>query len=159
MGHSFGGAVAQEYARLYPEKLKAMILIGTGTRFKLSQAYRKAHEKGMDVQNISAGDMPLPIRRGYEMLKKVSGPALHADQLAAGAFDSTPWIASVEVPALVLWGSSDFITPRELPETLARMLPKASFQVIEGSGHVLMVEAPAAFNTTVSEFMSRIENP
>ncbi len=153
MGHSFGGAIVQEYARLYPEKLKGIILIATGTGFKLSSAYRELHEKGIDVENLDSDDIPASIRQGYDMLKKVSGPLLHADLLAAGAFDSTAWISSVQVPALVLWGSADFITPRDLPEQLACMLPNASFHVIENAGHVLMVEAVDAFNTAVAAFM------
>jgi len=155
MGHSFGGAIVLEYARLYPEKLKGIILIATGTGFKLSQAYRELHAGGVDVESLDSTAIPESIRQGYEMLKKVSGPLLHADLLAAGAFDSTPWIASIKIPSLVLWGSTDFITPRELPEGLARMLPNASFQVIEGSGHVLMIEAVKTFNAAVSEFMLR----
>jgi pimeloyl-ACP methyl ester carboxylesterase len=156
MGHSFGGAIVQEYGRLYPEKLKGIILIATGTGFKLSSAYRELHENGIDVASLDTAAIPATIRQGYDMLKKVSGPALHADLLAAGAFDSTAWISSVQTPALVLWGSSDFITPRDLPEQLARMLPKASFHVIENAGHVLMVEATEAFNKAVAEFMEGI---
>ncbi len=153
MGHSFGGAIVQEYARLYPEKLKGIILIATGAGFKLSSAYSELYEHGIDVENPHSTAIPESIRQGYAMLKKVSGPLLHADLLAAGSFDSTGWIASVEVPALVLWGSADFITPRDLPETLALMLPNAAFQVIEDAGHVLMIEGVNPFNIAVSEFM------
>jgi pimeloyl-ACP methyl ester carboxylesterase len=156
MGHSFGGAIVQEYARLYPKKLKGIVLIATGTGFKLSSAYRELHAHGVDVANLHSTDIPQSIRQGYEMLKKVSSPVLHADLLAAGAFDSTAWISSVQTPALVLWGSDDYITRRELPEQLARMLPNASFHVIECAGHVLMVEATQAFNTAVAEFMTRL---
>ena len=159
MGHSFGGAIAQEYARLYPEKLKGLILTATGTAFKLSSAYRELHEQGVDVESLDSEAIPASIRQGYDMLKRVSGPLLHADLLAAGCFDSTAWISSVQTQTLVLWGSADFITPRALPEQLACMLPNASFQVIENAGHVLMVEATEAFNTAIFEFMNRVENP
>jgi pimeloyl-ACP methyl ester carboxylesterase len=156
MGHSFGGAIVQEYARLYPEKLKGIILIATGTAFKLSRAYRELHGNGVDVESLDSDALPASIRQGYDMLKRVSGPLLHADLLAAGAFDSRAWIASVQTPALVLWGCSDFITPRDLPEQLACMLPNASFHVIEHAGHVLMVEAVDAFNTAVASFMMNL---
>lgn len=153
MGHSFGGAIVQEYARLYPEKLKAIVLAATGTGFKLSQAYRELHEQGITMENLDASVVPKHLRQGYEMLKHVSGPALHADLLAAGAFDSTAWISSVQVPALVIWGSDDLITPRELPQQLAAMLPNAAFQVIAAAGHVLMIEAVGAFNAAIAQFM------
>lgn len=155
MGHSFGGAIVQEYARLYPEKLKGIILIATGAGFKFSQAYRELYASGVDIENLASADIPQSIRQGYAMLKKVSGPLLHADLLAAGCFDSQPWISTVQVPALVLWGSADCITPGELPEQLAHMLPNASLQVIENAGHVLMVDSIVACNNAVAEFMTR----
>ncbi|MBN2106609.1 MAG: alpha/beta hydrolase [Deltaproteobacteria bacterium] len=156
MGHSFGGAIVQEYSRLFPEKLKGILLIATGAGFKLSSSYRELHENGVDVERLNSDAIPASIRQGYDMLKKVSGPALHADLLAAGAFNSTAWISAIQVPALVLWGSADCITPRDLPEQLACMLPNASFHVIEHAGHVLMVEAVDAFNTAVAAFMIKI---
>ncbi len=155
MGHSFGGAIVQEYARRYAHKLKGIVLAATGTKFKLSRAYRELHESGANVQNLEVAAIPDDIRQGYDLLKRVSGPLLHADLLAAGAFDSSGWISSLAVPALVLWGSSDFITERELPESLYRQMSNASFHVIEGAAHVLMVDAPNAFNAAVSEFMER----
>lgn len=158
MGHSFGGAIVQEYAHLYPEKLKGMVLAATGTGFRFSQTYRELHDPGRDAGKIDIAELPHHMQQGYDMLKSVSGPSLHADLLAAGAFDSSNWIASVRVPALVLWGNRDFITPRDLPAELARQLPQSEFHVIDGAGHVLMVEASKAFNDAVAQFLSRIEN-
>jgi pimeloyl-ACP methyl ester carboxylesterase len=47
MGHSFGGAIVQEYARCYPRKVRGMVLAGTGTRFWMSRTYRDLYEQGI----------------------------------------------------------------------------------------------------------------
>ena len=46
MGHSFGGAVAQEFARHYAEKLKGLILIGTGPNFRFQKFTKTSMNRG-----------------------------------------------------------------------------------------------------------------
>jgi 3-oxoadipate enol-lactonase len=97
--------------------------------------------------------LPESFKKGYELLLGQSSTALHADLFAAARFDSSAWVESLRVPALVIWGSRDKITPRELPEELARKLPVARFHIIQGAGHVVMVDARNEFNRTVADFI------
>jgi pimeloyl-ACP methyl ester carboxylesterase len=155
MGHSFGGAIAQEYTRRYPHKIRGMVLVGTGIRFVLSCAYRELCERTAspaDVTSVSAM-LPESFKKGYELLLGQSNAALHADLFAAARFDSSAWVESLRVPALVIWGSNDEITPRELPEELATKLPVAHFHIIQGAGHVVMVDARNEFNKVVADFI------
>jgi len=153
MGHSFGGAIAQKYARLYPSRVAGLVLIGTGTRFRLSGTYRQLFEKGLDPDDPAARtQVPEKFLEAYAFLKNNSSPALHADLLAAGRFDSRPWIGTVATPALVLRGENDSVTPPDMPAELARLLPRAELATIENAGHVVMLEARDAFNERVSAF-------
>lgn len=159
LGHSFGGAIVQEYAHAYPHKVKGLILISTGTGFKFSRTYRRLHNQGMEIANMAdSGELPQAFQKGYEFLNAVGGTTLHADLLAAGQFDSSSWISSVNTPSLVMWGSNDIITPKELPENLSRSLPRSEFHIIAGVGHVVMVEAPEGFNNVVKAFMEKHTN-
>jgi len=60
-GHSLGGAVAQEYAALFPEKTEGIVLVGTGLRFDVSKEYldllQRDFEKAVKVScdNAYAG--------------------------------------------------------------------------------------------------------
>ena len=162
MGHSFGGAIAQEYARAFSHKIRGLVLVATGITFKFSTMYRSLHEQGFDasadINNFSASVHPEltdVFFKGFEFLKNNSDTTLHADLLAAGAFDSAQWIASIKLPSLVIWGSNDIITPKELPENLASSLSGSEFCVIQNAGHVVMVEAPNEFNTIVKNFMEK----
>ena len=156
MGHSFGGAIAQEYARCHPHKIRGMVLVATGMQFVLSRTYRELFEHGAlataDVTTESAM-LPESFKKGYELLLGQSSAALHADLFAAARFDSSAWVESLRMPSLVIWGSRDEITPRELPEELARKLPVARFHIIQGAGHVVMVDARNEFNKAVADFI------
>ena len=162
MGHSFGGAIAQEFARHYAVKLKGLILIGTGPNFRLSKIYKELYEQGIDLsqkENIKSfllsKDVPYSFIKGYETLKKMSSSVLHDDLLAAGKFDSASWLSSIKVPSLVLWGEHDTITPKELPVKLSELLPLSEFKIIKKSGHVVMIDARDEFNSTIKEFIQK----
>jgi pimeloyl-ACP methyl ester carboxylesterase len=162
MGHSFGGAIAQEFARHYAEKLKGLILIGTGPNFRFSKIYKKLYEQGIDLSQkediksfLLSKDVPDSFIRGYEALKKMSNGILHDDLLAAGKFDSTSWLSSVKIPSLVLWGEHDSITPKKLPIKLSDLLPVSEFKIINNSGHVVMIEARDEFNSIAKDFIQQ----
>jgi pimeloyl-ACP methyl ester carboxylesterase len=162
MGHSFGGAIAQEFAHHYAEKLKGLILIGTGPNFRFSKIYRELHEQGIDLSQkediksfLLSKDVPDSFIKGYEALKEMSSSVLHNDLIAAGKFDSTPWLSSVKVPSLVLWGEHDSITPKKLPVKLSNLLPASEFKIINNSGHVVMIDARDEFNSIAKDFIQQ----
>lgn len=153
MGHSFGGAVVQEFARMHPSQAAGLVLIGTGTRFRFSETYRALFDKGLDPDDPAAcQQLPEKFRDAFAFLKNNSSPALHADLMAAGRFDSRAWIGAVTAPALVVRGADDCITVPEMPAELADMLPHAELVTLEEAGHVVMLEARDDFNSRVSAF-------
>lgn len=58
----------------------------------------------------------------------------------------------VRVPALVIVGDEDRVTPPSAAVALADELPDGRLEVIEGAGHIPMMEAHAAFNDRVATF-------
>ena len=68
--------------------------------------------------------------------------AFPAESLARGLeylteIDLRPSLASVEAPALVLHGSEDRVVPAAAAVELARLIPDATLQLLDGLGHVL----------------------
>jgi 3-oxoadipate enol-lactonase len=62
----------------------------------------------------------------------------------------------VRVPALVITGSQDALTPIGDAEELAEMIPLAQLVEMRGAAHGLMVESPNAFNGAVLDFLDRV---
>ena len=53
----------------------------------------------------------------------------------------------VRAPTLVLCGTVDRITPPALSQSLAKLIPGARYEPVEGAGHLSNLERPEAFNT------------
>jgi pimeloyl-ACP methyl ester carboxylesterase len=70
--------------------------------------------------------------------------------------DSTSLLATLDVPALVIVGEEDTLTPPEESERMAATLPRATLVRIPGAGHLSSLEDPAAFNEAVTRFLRSI---
>ena len=60
-----------------------------------------------------------------------------------------------ELPAEVIVGSRDPLTPVRESRRLARVLPNASLTVVDGAGHQLMLEAPSEVNAMIRLLVGR----
>jgi pimeloyl-ACP methyl ester carboxylesterase len=58
-------------------------------------------------------------------------------------------------PALILTGDRDLLTPREHSEAMAGALPHADLVVVEGAGHLVMLERPETVNDRLAELLAR----
>lgn len=62
----------------------------------------------------------------------------------------------VNVPALVLVGEADRLTPPPLAESLTGGLPRARLVVLPGAGHCAMLERPEGWNRAVERFLEEV---
>src|SRR6266511_522349 len=67
--------------------------------------------------------------------------------------DSTPTLATITCPALVIVGAQDALTPPAESEKLAAALKGAKLVKIPGAGHISNLDAPDAFNRALSAFV------
>jgi len=70
--------------------------------------------------------------------------------------DSTPTLATIDMPTLVVVGDEDVITPQKEARKIHDAIPGSRLEVLKGAGHLSNVERPAAFNTVVSEFLGTL---
>jgi proline iminopeptidase len=76
---------------------------------------------------------------------------LMADTWQQPTYDLASRAASLQIPALVIWGNRDFI-PRQIAEHLAGVLPQARMVTIEDCGHFTYLECPAAVRSALLDF-------
>jgi pimeloyl-ACP methyl ester carboxylesterase len=67
--------------------------------------------------------------------------------------DSRPLLGSIGIPALVIVGEEDTLTPPASSEAMAQAMPRAHLVRIPEAGHLASLEAPEAFNRAVREFL------
>ena len=126
-GHSMGGAISQLYALKYPEELKGIVLIGTGARLRVHPKYLKECEDGVEgraewLENRKADYSRIEPKVQQALLKRSAevGPAVQLnDLLCCDTFDIMDRVHEIRLPAQVVCGSEDVMTPVKYSEYLA----------------------------------------
>jgi pimeloyl-ACP methyl ester carboxylesterase len=69
--------------------------------------------------------------------------------------DSTPDLATIDVPTLVITSDHDTLIPPELTTPMADQIPGARLAVLAGAGHLSNVEDPDGFRALLDEHAER----
>lgn len=162
-GHSMGGGVALEAALESPDELEALILIGSGARLKVSPKIIQGLESDFETtaskvihQCYGPGSSDRIIKWGLEQFLGEGTEVIKEDFKACNEFDRINDIAQIKQPALVLCGGEDTMTPPKYSQYLAEHLPQAVLRIIEGAGHMVMVEDPFKVNASILKFLASL---
>jgi pimeloyl-ACP methyl ester carboxylesterase len=166
VGFSIGGWIAAEIATKVPERINRLVLIGpvgvkTGTpdkldipdvfampREKLDRL--RFHDPAKHAADLSAvpDDELLTVARNRETLALLTWePYMHNPKL-------THRLHRVNVPALLVRGTSDGIVSAEYLERYAALFPNARIDTIAAAGHLPQVEQPTATAAKVLQFLN-----
>ncbi|HUL09833.1 MAG TPA: alpha/beta fold hydrolase [Candidatus Acidoferrum sp.] len=181
VGHSFGGAVALRLAAERPERLLSLTLVepvafhllrGAPAGAAEHQLYREVAELAADVTQAAEEE---DGRRGMARFVDYwngagawlrmrpdlqSALALQAARVALDfhATMTEPMrpeaLQRIAAPTLILRGSASPRPTRRIAALLARLLPNAHLQTIEGAGHMLPLTHAAAVNAAIAEQLS-----
>jgi pimeloyl-ACP methyl ester carboxylesterase len=164
VGHSYGGAVALQFASRHPRYLRTLTLIEPASFHLLrdgddidERAFREISETGNTVVNaVNCGDYQGGMRRFLDYWGgKGAWDALPAPQrraLAARISKVTLdfWatlnnpmrqadLASLKMPTLVVSGGQSPLPTRRICFHLARMIPNVTARTVADAGHMLPV--------------------
>jgi pimeloyl-ACP methyl ester carboxylesterase len=67
--------------------------------------------------------------------------------------DSTPDLATIDVPTLVLTSTEDRMIAPEISAEMTGLIPQGRLETIEGVGHLSNLEAPEAFDAALLEHL------
>ena len=62
----------------------------------------------------------------------------------------------LKVPAAILWGDKDSITPLDQAHDLQKLMPEAALTVLPGLGHIPQIEDPEAFNAALLTALGKL---
>jgi len=160
-GHSMGGAVALSFALSYPEALKGLILAGTGARLRVAPAVLEAaqdEQKSAALRGYaySPKTPPAVVQEAEQEAALTPAPVRYGDFLACDRFDVMGRLGEIRVPALVICGEDDALTPPKYARYLEANLPGARLAIIPAAGHMVMWEQPEAVNAAIAGFLQTV---
>ena len=67
--------------------------------------------------------------------------------------DSTPLLATIKVPTLIIAGEEDTLIPMQDAENMAKAIKGSKLVKIPAAGHLSNLEQPEAFNQALAAFL------
>ena len=167
MGHSMGGYIAQHLAIRHPHLVKRLGLVATTAH--QSPAARLAMETSLEMRKK---DVPLhlvamsflPMAFSNHVLGQEGAVDKLIENTLGGSFpqslenfeaqvnacrnhDTRSQLAKIECPTWICAGEKDHLATPEESVVLHQGITNSTFNVIDGAGHVIQVEAPEALFT------------
>lgn len=180
LGHSYGGMVAMSYAVKYQEHLKGLLLAATSPSYRFMEKAKKyVEENGNGDQKFYSAklwegdfqseeelqayyDVMDPLysvasqnkdskpkvkaKRSYKALNKGFGGFLRH-------FDIVENLFNIHVPALIIAGRHDWITPVSENQVIHENIPKNTFHILENSSHSVFVDERDECLKLLTEFL------
>ncbi len=151
VGHSMGGAIALWLGIHHPASTLGLGLISTSSRLRVSPL----------LLSTSSAEATLPMAvkaivelsfgsqidsRTREMsaqrLGEIRYTVMHGDFTACSNFDERKSAGKIKCPVMILCGNEDLMTPMRFSEDLHSSIKKSTLGIIEGAGHMVMIEKP-----------------
>jgi pimeloyl-ACP methyl ester carboxylesterase len=166
LGFSYGGLVAQELARIAPERVRRLALVSTtcgwggslGDPAVLStlatpfRYYSRSFGAGASelhgerdrtidasLREARLGSPPSPLGYAYQLL-------------AAATWSSLAWLGTLPQPTLVIAGDDDRVIVPANGVQLARLLRRSRLHLLPGEGHLALLDAASSAQPLLADF-------
>ncbi len=172
-GLSMGGYVALAFARRHPGRLAGLLLADTKATADTDAARTNRERIAAAVLARDSVRLLAEERLEDSLLGPASGQFAErvraliaeappqavawAQRAMAARGDTLDVLPGLDVPAAVVVGEADTVTPLAEAELMAAALPDAELTVIPGAGHLSAIEAPEAFNAAVRALLARVD--
>lgn len=163
VGHSMGGAIAQEFALRYPGRLAGLVLVGAGARLRVAPQVLTgilsdyAGTTALLAQWTHGEHVDPNLLRLYtRRLREVPAQIIHGDFIACDAFDRRADVGRIASPTLIVCGAADRMTPLKFSQYLHEKLPGSRLVVLPDAGHMVMLEQPTAVSEAVARFLETL---
>ncbi|MBU1743341.1 MAG: alpha/beta hydrolase [Proteobacteria bacterium] len=163
IGHSLGAAICLVFAIRHGDAASAVVAVGGGSRMPVNPIILEGLKQ--DPAAIIGLAAKFSIAKenrerlsGFitENLSRANPETIYGDFFACSRLDIAEAVAGIRIPALILCGAEDKMTPPALSEYLRDHIPGAGLALIPGAGHFVMLENPEAFNAALADFVNAL---
>lgn len=173
LGHSLGALIAAAFCHGHPGRLLSVVLADAASGYaKATDEIRVRRLEARIAAMATDGPEAVATRRARDVLSPGASDALYekvravqskvrpdgyaqAARMLHGS-DIHADAATIAVPALVMCGSADSVTPEDGCRGIARTIPGADYRSLEGLGHASYVEGPEIFNAALTAFIDGV---
>ena len=172
VGHSLGGFVALAFARMYTERVARLALVCSRLAadspeiagFRNDLADRLERENSIEpalenylpklISDATSTENP-DVEELARTIARTNSPHGAAEMLRGMAqrSDSYDIAADLAMPVLIVAGGADKVVPLKEAQTMRAAFPAARLEVMERSGHLPMLEEPAALTQALAKFV------
>jgi pimeloyl-ACP methyl ester carboxylesterase len=176
-GLSMGGQIVMEFCRLYPERVRGILLTATfcrdeteeGRRQRAAMADRLLREgmQGYADEVLPKMVTPANLLKLPRVADQVRGMMVATSPTGAAAAlrgraerpDYAETLAGLDVPGLVVVGDQDVFTTRADAEQMGALLKGSELVWIKKVGHMPNLESELEFNQALERLLDRCEAP
>ena len=165
VGHSQGCLEMLEYSHKYKKRIKKMVFIGGSYKMPVNQDL-------IDLAlNADTDAVKLMMKWGYEGSKKFIGgnpvekiiqspsdirEILAVDLIACNNYaNGSNAIKTIDCPTLLIFGALDKMVNLEVGKKFANLIKNSTTHIIEGCGHMIMIEKAFEMREKVLEFLQK----
>ncbi|WP_412559992.1 alpha/beta fold hydrolase [Winogradskyella sp. MIT101101] len=164
LGNSLGGHIGLYHTKLYPEKVKALIITGSSGLYESAMGggytkrsdYEVIKKKAQDVFYDPAVATKEIVDEVYETVndrnKLVKTLAIAKSAIRHNMAKDLP---NMNTPTCIIWGKNDSVTPPEVAEEFHELLPDSDLFWIDKCGHAAMMEHPEEFNKILNSWLDK----
>jgi len=175
-GSSMGGSIAGSYASTYPDDIKSLLLISPGgiVSAEPSQMHKEMQDGKRNPLIVNSYD-EYQAMLDYVFAKRPFIPGVIKRKLAQTAIDQKPlnskiyedllteWgdqpleqvLDGLPIPSLIVWGADDKVLHVSGAQILAGVMPNANLAIMDGLGHLPMIEDPEGFSELYLNFLGK----
>jgi len=169
-GLSMGGYVALAVMRKAPERVAKLALIDTSARSDTPE--QRSRRRGLieladkgQFKGVTPRLLPLMLHpHNLDDTLMTNGVMAMAERVGKDTFlrqqkailgrpDSRCAITRIEQPTLVLCGRDDVLTPPDVHEEMANLIPHADLVMLSECGHLSPLEQPEAVNEAMRDWL------
>ena len=168
MGHSMGGMIVQEIAKLAGEKILKLICYGTGPRGNMPGRFETIDQSRAKLKINGLKDTAYRIAKTWfveeekakyfylceEAGKQTSLEATDNGLIAMKNWDGVGNLQNIKNETLIVWGDQDKAYNFNQVETLNNNIPNSDLKIIKGCSHNVHLEQPDKFNKVVDKFLN-----
>lgn len=184
VGNSMGGFIAAELAIAFPQRVERLVLIsaagvsttghpgsmravpvirrteralaagGAWVAAKSDTVARRARLREALLGVVVRHPSRLPAALAAEQLRGAGKPGFLQGLQAVLDYDIRERLPEIACPTLIVWGDHDRLIPVHDADVFAELIPNSRKVVFEDTGHMAMLERPAAFNALLEDFLA-----